>query len=74
MAQYTEVVARAVSDAMAERGQSQRAVSLATGIPRPTLTRRLNAHSSFTVAELERIAAFLDVEVADFLAPTEPAA
>lgn len=61
-------VAASVKDAMTERGVSQAALADATGIPRVTLIRRLNGHSSFTVEELANVAEHLQVPMQSFLA------
>lgn len=48
---------------MTAKGVTRLGLAEATGIPRSTLIRRLNAHSSFTVEELTRIAGHLGVDV-----------
>lgn len=78
-----DTVARNVAHAMAVAEQNPHSLHSSTGIPRPTIIRRLKGESPFTVAELDRIAYALDVPVQHFfaqdptvsmLAPREPAA
>lgn len=63
----TAAIAANVVEAMKTREVSQNKLAETTGIPRATLIRRLNAVTSFTVAELTAIAAVLDVELIDLL-------
>lgn len=51
-----------VCQAMEERGVSQLKLAEVTRIPRTTLMRRLAGDSSFTVNELDRIAAALSID------------
>jgi transcriptional regulator with XRE-family HTH domain len=62
---------RAVLD---ERGITQDQVTEATGIPRPTLHRRLLGVSPFNVAELAALATFLEMKPADLMATPAGAA
>lgn len=50
-----------ISGLMEESGLSVKALAEATAIPRVTLSRRLADPSTFTLAELERVAAALKV-------------
>ena len=52
-------VAKAVNAALQQREISVAALAEATGIPRSTLTRRLDCKASFRVNELDEIAAYL---------------
>ena len=63
----TQVAARAVTAEMARQNLSQVDISTRTGIPRPTLQRRLSGFSPFTVDELDRIAHVLNVEVVSLM-------
>lgn len=55
----SDLVARNVAHAMVLNGENPNSLAQNTGIPRVTLLRRLQGQSSFTVSELERIAAHL---------------
>lgn len=66
-------VADAVKAAMQARTVTQLGLAEATGIPRSTLIRRLNAHSSFTIEELVRIAEHLGVDVVTFVSAADAA-
>lgn len=63
---YSEQVARAVTEAMAAGGWSEKGLAEATGIARATLQRRL-AGSPFDVAELAAIAAAMETSVTALL-------
>lgn len=53
----TEQVAAAVNDAIGVSGQPRRAIAQETGIPYPTLTRKLAGKTAFSLSELFLIAA-----------------
>lgn len=64
---YAQSVAGSVVHLMNEAGESRLSLSTKTGIPRTTLNRRLDGHSSFTVRELAAIATVLGANVSDLL-------
>jgi transcriptional regulator with XRE-family HTH domain len=70
----TAQVAAKVQAILDERGITQVQVTEATGIPRPTLQRRLLGASPFNVAELDALAAFLEIDPAVFIAKKAGAA
>jgi len=49
-------------------------VALATDISRTSLSRKLNGHNEFTVAEMIRVAAFLGLTLSDLLRRAEQVA
>jgi transcriptional regulator with XRE-family HTH domain len=51
-----------ISSLMEERGLTVKALAERAGIPRMTLTRRLADPRTFTLGEVDRIAAVLDVD------------
>jgi hypothetical protein len=61
--------ARAVRDAIAESDRSKRSVSDETGIPYPTLNRKLAGKSEFTFRELLALAEALGVAPWAFTPP-----
>ncbi|WP_223690069.1 helix-turn-helix domain-containing protein [Leifsonia poae] len=61
--------ARAVRDAIADAGRSKRSVSDETGIPYPTLNRKLAAKSEFSFTELLMLADALGVAPKQFTPP-----
>jgi hypothetical protein len=65
----THEVALRVSDLMSTAEISQQRLANATGIPLPTLRRRLLGvgQQSFNLAELEAIASFLKLTIFDLL-------
>jgi len=63
----TQAVAGLVSDAMDEAGVSQLRLADESGIPRPTLIRRLKGQSPFKVDELEAIASVLGCSVTSLI-------
>jgi transcriptional regulator with XRE-family HTH domain len=62
----TKSLSRAVLDAMETRSVTQVALAQGTGVPRETLRRRLSGQSDFTIGELARIAAYLEMKPSDF--------
>ena len=60
-------VATVVTSRLRSAGVAQRAAAEQTGIPFTTLRRRLTGHSSFTMSELARIAALLELTVQQLL-------
>jgi len=64
---YTERVTTAVQQAIYESGQSVTAVARGSAIKQPTLHKKLNGRSQFTVNELARIAEHLGIDVADLI-------
>lgn len=58
-----EMVAGKVQKALDDAGKSKAWLATTTGIPRVTLLRRLNAQTSFTVAELAAVADALGCRV-----------
>ena len=66
-------VAERVRVAMEQKGETEKGLADATGIPRTTLRRRLTGNSPFTVNELGAIAPCLGVALVALLAD-EPAA
>lgn len=65
----TEWSARAVQQALADAGRSKRSLSDETGIPYPTLNRKMAAKTEFTFRELLLIADALGVTPAAFTPP-----
>ncbi len=65
----TEWSARAVREAIADSGRSKRSISDETGIPYPTLNRKLAARTEFTFSELLRLAEALAVSPVQFTPP-----
>lgn len=63
----TELVSAHVSDQIKESGVKLTWLCEKTGIPRSTMVRRLNGSTSFSLNELDRIAAALRVTTADLL-------
>lgn len=59
--QFAQRVARNVADAMDKAGLSQRDVAAATGIPLPTLNRRLNAQPGRKPLDTEELYAIAQV-------------
>ncbi len=68
----TESVAAEVRAELARRNIPRSRTADQLGMSRTLLWQRLRGHSSFTVAELERLAELLDVPVSKFL-PAAPA-
>ena len=66
-------VAQRVQAGMEAAGVSQVRLSEATGIARPTLIRRLQGHTAFTVNEMALIALALRCSVLDLLPEQEVA-
>jgi transcriptional regulator with XRE-family HTH domain len=67
-ARPAQQVAAAVREAMTARGFTQEQLSAATGIPQPTLSRRLSGlRKAFDVDELADVAAALGTTSADLL-------
>jgi hypothetical protein len=66
---YTDSVVAAVTSAINAAGTTPVKVAQATGIPQPTLHRRLTGQSHFTVKELDLIADHLDIPVSQLSAP-----
>lgn len=64
-------IARAVAEALAAAGISQRAAASSTGIPLTTLSRRLTGHSPFLVTELAVLASLTGTTVSDLAARAE---
>ncbi|MBB2957008.1 helix-turn-helix domain-containing protein [Pseudoclavibacter helvolus] len=64
-----EWTATAVSDAIKESGRTKLSVSDETGIPYPTLNRKLAAKSEFSFSELLKVAEALSVSPAAFTPP-----
>lgn len=60
-------VAAAVSLALAEAGIRWHIAADETGIPRTTLRRRLEGHTSFTMSELARLAVLLGTDVTSLI-------
>lgn len=67
---YAATVAANVNQAIRARGVTVVELAETSLIPRSTLTRRLSGASPFTVAELDRIAAALNMPVASLSAPS----
>jgi predicted transcriptional regulator len=67
---YAATVAANVNRAIRARGVTVVELSETSLIPRSTLTRRLSGASPFTVAELDQIAAALNMPVASLSAPS----
>lgn len=61
-----ETVAAAVLAALEERGMPKSALANRTGIPRPTLHRKLSGFGEFNFSELFLIASALDVSPSRF--------
>lgn len=61
--------ARAVQEAIAGAGRTKRSVSDETGIPYPTLNRKLAAKTEFTFRELLALADALNVAPSVFTPP-----
>lgn len=64
----TATAAGNVKAAMQTAGENPHSLALKAGIARPTLLRRLDGVTPFTVDELDRIALTLGVTAASFLA------
>jgi len=65
----TEWTARAVQRAIADSGRSKRSVSDETGIPYPTLNRKVAGKGEFTFRELLALAEGLGVAPSAFTPP-----
>lgn len=65
----TEWSARAVREAIADSGRTKRSISDETGIPYPTLNRKLAAKGEFTFSELLSLAEALAVSPTAFTPP-----
>ena len=61
--------AKSIKTALAATGATKVALSEATGIPYPTLNRKLAAHRDFTLAELLSIAEALHVPPSSLIPP-----
>jgi transcriptional regulator with XRE-family HTH domain len=61
--QTSRALARAVAEALAEAGVSQRKAAEATGIPLTTLSRRLTGASPLLATELASLASLLGITV-----------
>ena len=61
--------ANAIATALAAAGATKVALSEATGIPYPTLNRKLAAHRDFTLSELLSIAEALRVPPSSLIPP-----
>lgn len=60
-----EDVARALGEALASAGVTQREASVRSGIPLVTLSRRLTGKTPFNVLELASLASVAETTVAD---------
>lgn len=69
MSTTTDWTARAIRAALAESGQTKRYLSEETGIPYPTLNRKVAGRRDFTLSELLAIAEALRVHPAVFVPP-----
>lgn len=70
-AKRTHPAVRAIQDLLDERGINKSELARQLGWGRMQVHRRLNGEADLTVAELEEIAAVLDVPVASFLPDSE---
>jgi len=71
VADYRTAVAAEVRAQIARAGKLQAHIADATGIPRQTLSKRLNAETKFPVEELIAIAQALGVPASTFLATVD---
>lgn len=62
-----EMVARLVQEAMDAAGMNMERLAEEAGIPRVTLRRRLKEGASFSIAELDRVADALDIDLIDLI-------
>lgn len=69
MTSLAEWSARAVQQAIADAGRTKRSVSDETGIPYPTLNRKLAAKTDFSFRELLALADALNVAPSAFTPP-----
>jgi len=70
----TAVLLGEVRAEMARRRVTAAKVALATDISRTSLSRKLNGHNEFTVAELFRVTEFLGLSLSDLLRRAESVA
>jgi predicted transcriptional regulator len=66
---YTDRVAAAVQHAIDTSGQTVQAVARGSAVPQSTLHNKLHGGRAFTVEELARIAAHLEIPVYTLTAP-----
>ena len=71
---YAATVAANINRAIKARGVTVLELSESSLIPRSTLNRRLQGKSPFTVAEVEQIAAALNMPLASLTTPATKAA
>ena len=69
MANLIEATAATVREELARRGIRQVDVALALGLSQPAISDRLRGRTPFTLADLERLAELLGVNVAELLQP-----
>ncbi|MDO5049971.1 MAG: helix-turn-helix transcriptional regulator [Actinomycetaceae bacterium] len=67
----TEAVATVIAELLREQRKTSLQLSEDAGIPRATLSRRLNHYSPFTTDELERIGRVLNTPVSVIIARAE---
>ncbi len=71
--QINQRVSAEVRAAMGRQRRTQSQLAQHLGVSQVTVSRRLSGEVSFTVDELERVAAFLSVPLAELLTDAAPA-
>lgn len=66
--QLSRAVGEEISRLLTERGMSGNQLAKATGIPQPTIARKLRGASPVDLDDVQAICAVLEVDVADLLA------
>ena len=69
MSNTTEWIAAAIRHALLDAGRTKRAVADETGIPYPTLNRKISGKRDFTLSELLSIAEATNTHPAAFIPP-----
>lgn len=73
MSNLTIATAQAVRSELRHRGISQAAIAPVIGVNQPAISARMRGRVPFSIADLERIAAHLGIDVRDLL-PVEATA
>lgn len=69
MSNITRAVAALVREELTHQHLTQRDVALALGLSQPAISDRLRGRTPFTLADLERLAALLGIDVVELLQP-----
>lgn len=69
---FTAAVAATMRAELSRRGLHRTAIADVIGVSRPTAYNRLNGVTPFTAEEIDKIAAFLDIDVYELIQSSAP--